>query len=100
MGGRSSYQRVPRYGHPYCTIRHLSDGTRVRCETTARYRRDRAAGIAWENAEWARKRADQAERAAWVANHPVRGHIGDYIFWTIFTIGVLTLLIAYIHAHI
>lgn len=91
MGGRSSYRPVPRYGHDYCTIRHLSDDTRVRCEATAKYRRARSEGIAWENAEWARRRADEAEHAAWVANHPVRGHLGDYVFWTILAIGVITL---------
>lgn len=73
---------------------------RDRCEATAKYRRARAEGIAGENARWAANRAAEAEHAAWVANHPVRGHIGDYIFWTVFTIGVLTLVVAGLIAHI
>jgi hypothetical protein len=92
--GRSNYRRVPRYGHSYCTIRHLSDDTRVRCEATVKYRRMRADGIAWENAEWARERANEAEYAAWVANHPVRAHLVDYIFWAILAIALGALAVS------
>lgn len=93
-GGRSSYRRVARYSHPYCTVRHLSDDTRVRCEATAKYRRARAAGIAWENAEWARNRADEAEYAAWASNHPVRAHAVDYVFWAILAIALGALAVS------
>jgi hypothetical protein len=58
-GGRS-HRRVPRYGHRYCTVKHLSDDTRIRCEATAKYRRAQADGIVRENAERARRRADEA----------------------------------------
>lgn len=95
-GSRSHYRHVPRYNHPYCTVRHLSDEVRERCEATPQYRRARAAGIAAENAAWAKRRADEAVHAAWVSNHPVLGNLGDYVFWTLFTISVVTLAIIFI----
>jgi hypothetical protein len=28
----------------------------------------------------------------------VRAHIGDYVFWTMFAIGVITLAVMFVHA--
>lgn len=96
-GSGGGYRRVPRYRHPYCTVRHLSDDTRVRCETTANYRRARAEGIAAENAQWASDRADEAEYTAWAANHPIRSHLSDWFFGIVLGLGLITLLVCWLY---